>query len=389
MARVSIETGASCGDTSADTVREAFVKTNQNFVEIYADFPQKNAEATISADWAFHGVLSFNSAGHVAAGFDVGNPGFESNSIQLNGVSYDAAMKINEFGGGNDAALILHRHANGSQTAANMVLSRARGASVSHTDVQDGDLIGRMLFAGWYGSSYWQLGRIDATVKGAPASADMPGVMTIGLSPDGSASPQEVVSISAGGMNVTGSLTLNGAPIGGGGSTLLDSRNTGPFTPSTSTDAYTVALGVISAPTTGDVIELAALCQKITPSGSNSNQNFRITLQGQKILSTGPKSLGILSNARTQTRFIVEIYLDDAPKTNGHIMDHGATTNSLAVGIGPQTDEITWNAPFQGASISIDMAQPVTVEAQFFHTGPAFINSSCQWDWTGFVVLHR
>jgi hypothetical protein len=162
----------------------------------------------------FRDVLLFQRSGNVLTGMDYGNstdnpphtfygtmnigdPGSESGSVQLDGASYDAVAKINEFGGSNDAALVLHRHANGAAVAANMLLSRARGNTSAHSDVQDQDVLGRFIFAGWYTASYYRAAEIDAIVNGTPGAGDMPGALLMKVSPDGSNAPAEVARFDA------------------------------------------------------------------------------------------------------------------------------------------------------------------------------------------------
>ena len=68
-----------------------------------------------------------------------GDPGLESGSIMVGGVSYDAVVKVNEFGGAQDAAMVLHRHSDTPAISANLLMARARSDTSAHTDVADAD----------------------------------------------------------------------------------------------------------------------------------------------------------------------------------------------------------------------------------------------------------
>jgi len=69
-----------------------------------------------------------------------GNPGTEQGGIFVNGVNYDAHVKINDIGGALDATLILHRH----NTAAPPILTFALSNSNTnaHAPVVLGQTIG-------------------------------------------------------------------------------------------------------------------------------------------------------------------------------------------------------------------------------------------------------
>jgi hypothetical protein len=136
---------------------------------------------------------------YIAAGVNVGDPGLENSAVTLDGVSFDAVMKINEFGGTQDATLILHRHDDSPGVSANMLMSRARGETSSHSAVQDNDVLGRLVWAGWHTDSYWSGARIFARVDGTPGDGDMPTELVFQTTPDGSNTPANVLRLRADG----------------------------------------------------------------------------------------------------------------------------------------------------------------------------------------------
>ncbi len=120
---------------------------------------------------------------------NIGDPGFEGGSVRYNGVEFSAVMKINEFGGQQDATLILHRHDDSPGVAANMLFTRARGETAAHGNVQDNDVLGRLIFAGYHTDSYWGAADIVAVVDGTPGSGDMPTELRFEVSRDGASTP--------------------------------------------------------------------------------------------------------------------------------------------------------------------------------------------------------
>ncbi len=195
--------GAGSTVTVANTDRGSTAVTSH---EGAADPHPQYAELT--ADQTFTGEVSF------------GDPGTEAGSITVNGVSYDAIVKINEFGGTRDAALILHRHA--TATAATLGFARARGTDATHVNVQSGDVIGYLDFAAWHTSSYYRCAEVTAEIDGTPGAADMPGRLVFKVTPDGSQTPAEALRIS---QNRVANFAVTPTVAG---STIWHSGNDGP-----------------------------------------------------------------------------------------------------------------------------------------------------------------
>jgi len=82
-----------------------------------------------------------------------------------------------------------------------LVLGSSRGTSVgSYTVVQNGDNLGRIIFAGADGTNFQSRGAwISCDVDGTPGSGDMPGRLIFSTTADGASSPTERVRILSGG----------------------------------------------------------------------------------------------------------------------------------------------------------------------------------------------
>jgi hypothetical protein len=79
--------------------------------------------------------------------------------------------------------------------------TKSRNATVgSHTVVQSGDELGRLVFAGDDGTSFIQGALIQAAVDGTPGTNDMPGRLSFQTTADGAASPTERMRIGNGGV---------------------------------------------------------------------------------------------------------------------------------------------------------------------------------------------
>ena len=144
---------------------------------------------------ATEGKWTLGAGGSLQAPINIGDPGFEDSAVTLDGSSFSAVAKINEFGGSQKATLILHRHDDSAGVSANLLLSRARGETATHDDVQNNEILGRLVFAGWHTDSYWSAARIEARVNGTPGDGDMPAELRFLVTPDGSNTPAEALRI--------------------------------------------------------------------------------------------------------------------------------------------------------------------------------------------------
>ena len=157
-------------------------------------------------------VNSFTAGNQFLGDFDVGDPGTETGSIQLDGVSYPAVGKFNRFGAGNTAEVVIHRHS--TTDGSNLVFSRALSNDATHANVVNGTVLGDVQFSGWGDSSYWTGAIMRAVVDGTPGVSDMPSRLDFLTAPDASFTPTLRMSIRANGtVEVAGDMSVGGATI--------------------------------------------------------------------------------------------------------------------------------------------------------------------------------
>lgn len=187
--------------------------------------------------------------------FLIGDPGFEGSSINVNGVSYDARMKINDIGTTNTAQLILHRH---STTLTPVIVGALSNSETSaHTAVTLGMPLLQFIGTGWTGTHYDTFAGISlqSAPTGAISATSSPGAIYFLTAPDASNTLTLAV-----GIDQTQKLT---AYVGFTviGTTTLDTSLTGPLK---------AASGVVSA----SAISLTSEVTGVLPlanGGSNKN----------------------------------------------------------------------------------------------------------------------
>ncbi len=161
-------------------------------------------------------VFETNGTGAIellSATVDIGDPGLESGSVLVNGLSFPASVKINRFGGTTAGELILHRHS--SVDDSHIVFSRATSNDQTHSDVANNTSLGDLVFTGWHTDSYYQGAWIRVNVDGMPGTSDMPSKITFATSADGSAVPAAALTLRAdktaefaGGITATSAATV-------------------------------------------------------------------------------------------------------------------------------------------------------------------------------------
>lgn len=122
-------------------------------------------------------TIDITSAGAV----NIGNDGLAENTFHI---------------GTTDGAFATARYV-ASAAGPGLVFKKSRNAAVgSHTVVQSGDEVGKILFTGSNGSAYQTAAQIVAKIDGTPGSGDMPGRIEFQVSPDGSITPAVALTIS-------------------------------------------------------------------------------------------------------------------------------------------------------------------------------------------------
>jgi hypothetical protein len=92
----------------------------------------------------------------------------------------------------------IQRNTTADANAAYLVLDKIRGSSA----VQNGDVLGNLIFRGYDGTQYLQGAYINAVVNATPGTNDMPARLVFGVTPDGSAGPTEGMTLSSTGLGI-------------------------------------------------------------------------------------------------------------------------------------------------------------------------------------------
>jgi len=115
-----------------------------------------------------------------------GDYGLESSGININGVTYNSRVKINDIGGSSPAQLHIHRHSTTIPSA--IVGSRSNSDTNTHGVVINGQNLFDLAAGGWTGSHYDLFAFIGMAVddSGTISSTSSPGKMEFFTTPDGS-----------------------------------------------------------------------------------------------------------------------------------------------------------------------------------------------------------
>lgn len=122
-------------------------------------------------------------------------PASESTGININGVTYNTALRVNDIGANAPAQFIAHRH---STTLAPVILgARTNSNTDTHADVTSGQSVLTILGAGWTTSSYKLSSAIDLSMdtSGTISATSAPGRIRFQVTPDGSLVPATALTI--------------------------------------------------------------------------------------------------------------------------------------------------------------------------------------------------
>jgi hypothetical protein len=141
--------------------------------------------------------------------------GNDENTINIGGVTFDSTLSVHAEGMSDLAGVTLHRHSNVAGMGSHLLLSRSRGTEAAMTIVQNNDVVARIDGLGFDGTDYALMGQIDFEIDGTPSDgADMPGRIIIKTTPDGSATPIEVIRFSQDRtIKISGTLDVNAQNI--------------------------------------------------------------------------------------------------------------------------------------------------------------------------------
>lgn len=125
----------------------------------------------------------------------VGDTGTEGSGINIGGVTYESSFKVSDIDGTNYAQTILHRHSTTLEPV--IVFARSNSNTSAHSDVITGQGIGTIYAAGWAGSNYKLFGQAGffVDVNGTVSNTSAPGCFKVLLTPNGSTTLTEVLSI--------------------------------------------------------------------------------------------------------------------------------------------------------------------------------------------------
>ena len=124
----------------------------------------------------------------------VGDMWDEDGSIIVDGSTYNTQVKVSQIGGVTPGVVILHRHSTTQQDVIAMSLSNSD--DTSHVDVSNGQIIWSVVWLGTAWDDYKIFTEIDTWVDdtGTVSQTSSPGKISIKVTPDGSISPEAVVT---------------------------------------------------------------------------------------------------------------------------------------------------------------------------------------------------
>lgn len=102
---------------------------------------------------------------------------------------------------------VVNRNTTNDANASYMVFEKSRNGAV----VQNGDILGNLVFRGFDGTNYLQAAAIWSAISATPGTNDMPGDLIFGTTADGSSGPTERLRITnVGNTSISGDLTVAG-----------------------------------------------------------------------------------------------------------------------------------------------------------------------------------
>jgi hypothetical protein len=124
-----------------------------------------------------------------------GDPGTEASGININGVTYDSALKVSDIAGANIAQFILHRHSTTLQSL--IVGARSNSDTSAHGVVTNGQSLLTTYGVGWTASHYDIFGCIDIGVDsaGTVSATSSPGRLLFQVTADASNTPTTALTI--------------------------------------------------------------------------------------------------------------------------------------------------------------------------------------------------
>lgn len=107
---------------------------------------------------------------------------------------------------------LIQRNTAADANASYIAVEKDRNGAV----VQNGDVLGNLVFRGFDGTQYLQGAYINAVVNATPGANDMPAALCFGVTPDGSAGPSEGMRLTSTGLVTQKDATIYGVTVGRG-----------------------------------------------------------------------------------------------------------------------------------------------------------------------------
>jgi hypothetical protein len=140
-------------------------------------------------------------------------PSTEESGININGTTYDSALRINDIGGTAPAQAIIHKHSTTLPPA--LIGARTNNNTDSHTTLTSGQSTLAIYGAGWTGSHYDLTGQIDFSMdtSGTISSTSSPGRIRLMTTPDGSNVPVDALTIDSSQKATFSGVSIDGQTI--------------------------------------------------------------------------------------------------------------------------------------------------------------------------------
>lgn len=141
------------------------------------------------------GIQNLTIDGYITEPLSIGDPGTEAGGININGTTFDSALKINDIGGSEPSQVVIHRHSTTLQAA--LIGSRSNSNDSSHSAVTNGMNLFEIVGVGWSGSHYDMFASIQflADSSGTISATSSPGMLDLRTTPDGSNTPASTLTL--------------------------------------------------------------------------------------------------------------------------------------------------------------------------------------------------